>query len=802
MPVAVSYPGVYVQPLITPQPTAQGVATSITAFMGRAVMGPVNTCTQINSFADFERLFGGLAAGFPMSYAVNDFYNNGGGEALIIRLFEPLYTEAEFAQAQFVQADLEKIAEAQKTAKDANTKMSDEVSKQTKSGKFNPYQGQIGQNILAAFGPYAAGNPAATGPDLENAIENAMTSVVHESKATLQISMVNTVVSAATAVCTAATIAALGAPGDTNTVALAANTAAKQYTGPASQAAAGVISGAPGAKTNSAIPPGQMLAYQYWFALPGAVQTALQLSTNQAYHQAYADFQAATTIANAGVTAAVGPNATAALVLTAIQGAAAKNTSGNALIAARDVVEAAEASNNNGGSALDVAQAASAATTDILATDWPTNLTLVAADEGLWGNSLSAVVDTVGITASAATALGLTVSDLFNLTINYISASGRTRTESFRNVTVNKNGGTRRLDVVLNQQSDFVRMPVANGNVIWPAGPPDANASGSGSGGQDSNLLSMLTYLGDQLQKTGLYALEQVPLFNILCIPPDIADGPDNPGGGNTPNYVYQTAAEYCSARRAVLIIDPPTGWYDDYRQGNVASIKVSDLGSFAATAARSAAVYFPRMVNVDPLSSTGNQYVYPACGAIAGIWAATDSARGVWKAPAGLGAGINGIVGLQANLTDTENGLLNPLGINCLRTFPAGGTVVWGARTLQGADQLEDQYKYVSVQRTLLYIEHSLLQNTKWAIFEPNDETLWAELRLSVGVFMAGMFRQGAFPGASADQAYYVKCDATTTTQADIDAGIVNIVVGFAPLKPAEFVVITITQIAGQPSS
>jgi phage tail sheath protein FI len=178
---------------------------------------------------------------------------------------------------------------------------------------------------------------------------------------------------------------------------------------------------------------------------------------------------------------------------------------------------------------------------------------------------------------------------------------------------------------------------------------------------------------------------------------------------------------------------------------------------------------------------------------------ARTDTARGVWKAPAGLDAALNGIQGLQVNLTDAENGMLNPLGINCLRDFKINGRVVWGARTLRGADQLADEYKYIPVRRTALYIEESLYRGTQWVVFEPNDEPLWAQIRLNVGAFMHDLFRQGAFQGQTPKDAYFVKCDKETTTQNDINLGIVNIVVGFAPLKPAEFVIIKIQQIAGE---
>ena len=183
------------------------------------------------------------------------------------------------------------------------------------------------------------------------------------------------------------------------------------------------------------------------------------------------------------------------------------------------------------------------------------------------------------------------------------------------------------------------------------------------------------------------------------------------------------------------------------------------------------------------------------ASGAIAGVYARTDAFRGVWKAPAGTEAGLSGALGLTVPLTDAENGSINPLGINALRSFRGVGPVVWGARTLRGSDRLADEYKYVPVRRLALFLEESLYRGTQWVVFEPNDEPLWSQIRTSVGAFMQDLFWRGAFQGASPRDAYFVRCDAETTTQYDIDRGIVNIQVGFAPLKPAEFVIIGIQQ-------
>jgi phage tail sheath protein FI len=186
----------------------------------------------------------------------------------------------------------------------------------------------------------------------------------------------------------------------------------------------------------------------------------------------------------------------------------------------------------------------------------------------------------------------------------------------------------------------------------------------------------------------------------------------------------------------------------------------------------------------------------------VAGVIARTDATRGVWKAPAGLDATLSGVVELATPLTDLEIGRLNPLGVNCLRASPGAGHTVWGARTRAGSDRLASEWKYLPVRRTALFLEESLYRGTQWVVFEPNDAPLWAQIRLNVGAFMNNLFRQGAFAGTTPREAFFVKCDAETTTQDDVNLGIVNIVVGFAPLKPAEFVVIRLQQLAGQTGS
>jgi len=598
MPAALTYPGVYIEEIPSGVRTITGVATAITAFIGRAVRGPTDEAVTINSNADFERIFGGLWTESTLGFAVRDFYLNGGSQAIIVRLYHP---------------------------------------------KF------------------------ATTQDRDKAL------------------------AAATAVATATDGADVAAA-----VAAAATAAAAFTTEPE--------------------------------------KTAAQV------------------VANAAAQAAAVAGATVA-----------------------SVKAAADA-------AVPLAAPINKATLDA------NGLKLEAKYEGAWGNTLRARVDYDVVGSDAA--------NLFNLSVRDGSTG---QIEILRNVSVLP-GHLRQVDKVLLNESQLVQMtgvlpatkPAAHADLadgetdIWADNATATNAKvassamASDGGNLDNN---DFTGSGKENAKTGLYALKKADLFNILCLPPYLATG-------DVDTALVGIAASYCEQRRAVLLVDPSTTWTDkDKAKAGVAAI---------GTSSKNAALFFPRLKQPNPLR--GNQIEeFVPCGAVAGIFSRTDTQRGVWKAPAGLEAALVGVPQLSVPLTDPENGELNPLGVNCLRAMPAAGRVVWGARTLQGDDRLASEWKYIPVRRTALYIEESLYRGTQWVVFEPNDEPLWAQIRLNLGAFMQNLFRQGAFQGKTPAEAYFVKCDKETTTQTDINLGIVNIIVGFAPLKPAEFVVIKIQQIAGQ---
>jgi uncharacterized protein len=416
-------------------------------------------------------------------------------------------------------------------------------------------------------------------------------------------------------------------------------------------------------------------------------------------------------------------------------------------------------------------------------------LEIQAANPGTWGNKLRARIDydtrpLPGGTADPA---------LFNLSV----LDGETgNVEVFRNVSVDA-GHPRNVERVLKQESTLVRTssvpsarPTANVSPVPPGEDPfsTANSIGVMTPAVDGDPLGPADFSGNAGNKTGINALEKADLFNILCVPPySFAQDVDD--------SIWGEAAAYCERRRAMLVVDPPEGWVSkDTAKGDGSTSGIAILG----TNSKNAAVFFPRLRQPNPLRDNQLETFVP-CGAVAGVFARTDTQRGVWKAPAGLEATLVGVPQLSVPLTDAENGELNPVGINCLRSMPAAGRVVWGARTLQGNDRLASEWKYIPVRRTALFLEESLYRGTQWVVFEPNDEPLWAQIRLNLGAFMHNLFRQGAFQGMTPKDAYFVKCDKETTTQNDINLGIVNIVVGFAPLKPAEFVVIKIQQMAGQ---
>lgn len=419
-------------------------------------------------------------------------------------------------------------------------------------------------------------------------------------------------------------------------------------------------------------------------------------------------------------------------------------------------------------------------------------MTLRAADPGSWGNSLRVRVDHLTHDADVGH---------FTLSVR----DGTTGViEEHHGVTTDDPDHPRYLGTVLDTESELIRLvtPVAGDAEIRPPQdsnevPPDGTVWDQDTTSTpvapsdrvtDGEPLTLDDFIGtgQEAANGGLYALDQEEVFNLLVLPPYTDTG-------DVDASLVSSAHAFCERRQAVLIVDGRSSWTDanDVTQATISN-EVGALG-------RNSALYFPRLQQPNPLR--GNQIeTFSAAGAVAGVMARTDVTDGVWKAPAGSHARLVGVAALSVPLGNAEIARLTPLGVNCLRVLPGAGPAVWGARTSEGVQGRVSEWTYVPVRRTALFVQQSVHRGTRWATFETNDESLWARIRSDVSTFLHGLFRQGAFRGSTPREAFFVRCDAGTTTQADIDRGIVTIVVGFAPLKPAEFVVLEIEQIVARP--
>lgn len=401
-------------------------------------------------------------------------------------------------------------------------------------------------------------------------------------------------------------------------------------------------------------------------------------------------------------------------------------------------------------------------------------LTLAASSEGAWGNNVTATIDPDPGAAGT-----------FNLTLRELDPSDGMKVlseESFTGLSVEPTASTYIVHV-LDQRSVLARVA---GTV--PSMPPGTMAATPFAGGSDGDPLKPSDLIGEQASKTGMYALDSLEIFNILSLPPLL----DAAGAiVDIDIAAWREAQIYCDQRRAILLIDPPASWKS-----------VDDAAGFPALGLgdENSAFYWPWLVGSDPLN--GNQPIPLApCGTVAGIIASFDARVGVWAAPAGIQAAMTGIRWPAVQVTDTDIARVAPLGVNVIRSLPSYGIVIWGARTTLGLAHASSDMTFLSVQRLALYIADSLTAGLQWAVFQSNDSSLWGVIRQQCSTFMNQLYLEGGLQGSSAADAYFVTCDASTTTQTDIDNGIVNVLVGFAPMRPAEFTVLTL-QVAAESAS
>ncbi len=403
------------------------------------------------------------------------------------------------------------------------------------------------------------------------------------------------------------------------------------------------------------------------------------------------------------------------------------------------------------------------------------DMTIAAANPGTWGNSVQVTITT-------------RPGNTFDLLVQEMAVRGgqlkAVQSESYPGLTLASQYAPKYAVAMVNAQSQLVTLSYSGPKIqgAYPQSTPSAQKLAGGANGNPPR--------ASDLFPTGLpQALQQIApnTFNILCLPITATYS------ATQANSAITQAMQLCQENNAFYIVDIPSSV-------DTVSKMQTWMSGYGNASAYYSAVYYPRLLMPDPIQNYRLRNVGPS-GTLAGIYAGNDLNYGVWETPAGINATISGAQ-LAANLSDQDNGTLNELGINCLRVFPVYGTVVWGGRTMAGADQIGSQWKYINVRRLADYIEDSLLQSLRWVVFQNNDARLWSQISFQVGSFMSGLFAAGAFAGTQPSSAYLVQCDSSTTTQTDIDNGIVNILVGFAPEYPAEFVILQIEQLAGQTAS
>ncbi len=696
MPSAYTYPGVYIQELPSPVHSITGVATSITAFVGYTARGIDNRAQAIYSFSDFQRLYGGLASNSEVSYAVQQFYLNGGSQAYVVRT--PMhYTDPTKAYAEVAFGELTFSA--------------------LSSGQWANGQLLLDVDVQGLDLTTTTGDPLSFNLTVTNLMDG---SKEYFPAVTLNYNFQNFVASVVN---------------DPDNGSQLVSVAASASVSPAPLPSALEVTGIVGASLASTVVSG--VSYLE------SVNTILSSGPNAT--TATDDCNLTLTLpVRSGTTITAGTPITIKVI---------GNTSSIPQTVQGLALQLQQVINNTLAVSVPGASVVCSAAPIGSGTPAKTGIRVAA----LLPNQPDAVI-TFGSPTSghdAAKALGL-LSPAPNNVAHYALGTGI--------------GGT---------------LPVQGGETT------------STPAAQPLGLPHSAELIGDPLAFSGIYALNKVPIFNLLCIPEAARAQAGNPNAADTninPVEIYSSAIALCDQKRALLLIDPPPNV-------NTVAGAVDWKSNTIGVVDENGAAYFPRLRLADPLNN-GQLRTFAPSGVVAGVYAKSDSANGVWTAPAGINATLNGVQSMTYLLSDAENGVLNPLGLNCFRTFPIYGPVLWGARTLVGADAEASQWKYVPVRRMALFLESSLYQGTQWVVFQPNDDRLWASIRLNVGSFMQTLFMQGAFQGQTPDQAYFVKCDSETTTQTDIDNGVVNILVGFAPLEPAEFVVIQIEQLTGQASS
>ena len=755
MPPLLTYPGVYIVEQPSGVRTITGVSTSVTAFLGPAKQGPVEEAVHVLNWPSFVKTFGGLNPGSEMSYAVQQFFANGGSDAWVVRLAANPAAATVTLKDPAVDDVLSLIALDQGDSGNS-IGVTVDYNTPTPASTFN---------LTIAYqpsDPSAAVTETFTNLSMNSADPRYVVDTVNGSSQLVQAARVASagVLGAISGMLGFAVSGALTDPLTAGTLDDRHNSFRVSVNG---------------------LPPVTVTLNPVTFGTASLdilrTEITNQVQIKGAPAPAYVSFMCIKD-----------PGSTPALRMTSGVGGEA-STVRILPGATNDASQRLKLGPVNGGSITD-------ATTSLRPAQVPVRGALVgsaavggfplpvASPNATLGISVNGLgPDTIDLTGTFADGPSLAAA------IQAAVRAKRPTAPAYAGFTADGTGGTLTLISGVGGNGSGVLVSAGNlantlklGAGAKPTSPSPRDVTLAGGNADpitDANAYA--AYTGDPSARTGFYALDEVDLFNLMCL------------AGVNDFGILSDAVNYCQSRRAFLIVDAPDPRKSVAKPDAMAAyIQGPNLPKSSY-----AAVYYPWVMVPDALNNGKLRLTAPS-GIVAGIFARTDANRGVWKAPAGTEAVMNNVQGVAYKLTDAENGTLNPHAVNCARLFPVYNTVLWGARTLEGDDQAASEYKYVPVRRLALFLEESLFRGSKWVVFEPNDEPLWAQIRLNIGAFLHNLFRQGAFQGNSPSKAYFVKCDGETTTQNDIDLGVVNIVVGFAPLKPAEFVVITIQQIAG----
>ena len=781
MPVTPTYPGVYVEEIPSGVHTITGVATSIAAFLGHSKEGPVNKAIRLLSYSDFEKNFGQPFSGSELGYSVRLFFQNGGTDCYVVRLIKTgTGGKSSIILKNEAGTDVLKF-----TAKEIGA-WGNELAVDIDYGTSNPedtFHTRIYR--IAADGTIKA-QEEFLNCSMDSSKPRFVTDLITQSSRLVDCELVFADEVSYLAAAPDAGYSEARRPFTSNPagrdelagiLAAASNTSKFKIsiddspfyeidladafaTGSNESTVTGNIKN----KINSGLPPSLQntadVSLTAGVGSGGSALKVLRFTSNTS------------DIKSVMVQPGSNNDLTTVLMMGTDQGGIEKTR----FSVLRPAPSGTFFSLSKLSALANLAQSNfSKITIDGQIIDLGTSLkTTTSAGTHKWyedaDNKFDGVREKFAIMAAA---------------INNANIGWTAKVDGYR-LSVSKNQGLNNYSSALTTDGTPDDTYFIGNTRLYALGSGIGNYTGTTQSGVNGDPPDYSAYQGSQLEHKGFYALDLIDIFNLMILPKHDAISE------NDYRSLWASASSYCKDRRAFLLIDSPESWSKSYDKVTDPTIGIKKLR--VGVYKDYSAVFYPKIT----INDQGIMRNIGAAGAIAGIFSRIDSERGVWKAPSGLDADVVGISGLNLNLTDLENGVLNKQGVNCIRSFPSG-IVHWGARTMDGADDFGSEWKYLPIRRLALFLEESLYRGTKWIVFEPNDEPLWAKIRLNVNAFMMGLFRQGAFQGSTPDKAFFVKCDKETTTQADRNLGIVNILVGFAPLKPAEFVIIKIQQIAGE---